>query len=66
MTTGREPAEGTEARVPLPVHGLRSALRRRPAARGALVALLLAALAAAGIFLYLHLAGRESTDDAQL
>ena len=66
MTTGREPAEETEGRVPLPVHGLRSALRRRPAARGALVALLLAALAAAGLFLYLHLAGRESTDDAQL
>jgi len=66
VTTGREPAEETEGRVPLPVHGLRSALRRRPAARGALVALLLAALAAAGLFLYLHLAGRESTDDAQL
>ncbi|MEN6525961.1 MAG: HlyD family secretion protein [Candidatus Polarisedimenticolia bacterium] len=66
MTTGREPAEGTEDRVPLPVHGLRSALRRRPAARAALVVVLVAALAAAGLYLYLHLAGRESTDDAQL
>ena len=66
MTTGREPAEGTEARVPLPVHGLRSALRRSPRARGALVVLLLAALAAAALFLYAHLSGRESTDDAQL